>query len=102
MSVGLGLPAARIGATMCVVLLMTHEGDATRYSLLRLANTAVGIVVGMAVSFLVWPVRGDDALTRAVREVLAATAEVLGAIRMEPWPRRPRPSAACWTGSGRR
>ena len=41
MSVGLGLPAARIGATMCVVL-MTHVGDATRYSLLRLANTAVG------------------------------------------------------------
>ncbi len=81
MTVGLGLPAARIGATMCVVLLMTHVGDATRYSLLRLANTAVGIVVGMAVSFLVWPVRGGDALARAVREVLAGTAEALGAIR---------------------
>ena len=55
--------------------------DATRYSLLRLANTAVGIVVGMTVSFLAWPVRGGDALERAVREVLAACAEVLGAIR---------------------
>jgi uncharacterized membrane protein YccC len=49
--------------------------------LLRLANTAVGIVVGMAVSFLVWPVRGGDALERAVREVLAACTEVLSAIR---------------------
>ena len=100
MSVGLGLPAARIGATMCVVLLMTHVDDATRYSLLRLANTALGIVVGLAVSFLVWPVRGADAVTRAVREVLAASAEVLGAVRMEPWPRRRPPSAVCWTGSG--
>ncbi|QJR12129.1 hypothetical protein DSM104443_03213 [Usitatibacter rugosus] len=77
---GWGVPVARIGVTIGIITLAMHGANALEYDLMRAANTAVGIVAGLAVTFFVWPVRGHDDLQRAALQVLQATAGLLDAL----------------------
>ena len=89
LGLGWGIAVARIGVTIAIVTLAVHDTNAADYDLLRAANTVIGVVVGLAVSFFVWPVHGRDELERAVRDAERATRNVLDALgRGET---RPRP-----------
>ena len=77
---GWGIQVARVGVTVCIVTLVAHDADALRYDLLRAGNTLIGVAVGLAVSFFVWPVRGPEQVKRASRGVLEASARLLDAI----------------------
>jgi uncharacterized membrane protein YccC len=81
LSVGLGwgVPAARIGVTLCIITLVMHRGDALEYNALRALNTVIGVAVGLAVSFAVWPVRARDALRSGSGAALDAAARLLDA-----------------------
>jgi len=86
---GWGVPVARIGVTIGIITLAAHGANAIEYDALRAANTAVGIVAGLAVTFFVWPVRGPVELQLAMGEVLAAIGALLDAIeRGEIRPRK--------------
>lgn len=74
---GWGVPAARIGASVCAVIIAAHAGNALEYSLMRSANTLLGVGVGMLVSLLVLPVRGRDEIARGRAATLVAAAAVL-------------------------
>ena len=80
LALGWGIPVARIGVTVCIITLVAHGADALEYDLLRALNTLIGIVVGLAVSFFVWPARGRDALQRSLQRVLDAGARLLDAL----------------------
>lgn len=80
LALGWGVPVARIGVTVCLITLVAHGANALEYDLLRAVNTLIGIVVGLAVSFFVWPARGRDALERSLRLVLDAAARLLDAL----------------------
>lgn len=80
LALGWGIPVARVGVTVCIVTMVLHGVHALEYDLLRALNTLIGIAVGLAVSFLVWPVRGRDALGRAMRRALEAAAKLLDAL----------------------
>ena len=88
MGCGWGVPAARVGATLCAVTILLHGDDPLGYGAIRVLNTLIGIACGLAVSYLVLPVRGRDAVARAERAALAAVAELLGALASatEPLP----------------
>ena len=77
---GWGIPVARIGVTVCIITLVVYDAQALHYDLLRVGNTAVGVVVGLAVSFFVWPVRGHEELSNSVTKVLAASRTLLDAL----------------------
>ena len=79
LALGWGVPVARIGVTLCIITLAVHSTNALEYDFLRLVNTLIGIVVGLAVSLLVWPVRARAEIERATRRVLDAAARVLDA-----------------------
>jgi uncharacterized membrane protein YccC len=79
-SLGWGVPAARIGVTLCIITLVTHHADALEYNTLRAFNTLIGVVLGLAVSFLVWPVHAHDALRRATGASLLAAERLLQAL----------------------
>lgn len=80
LALGWGVPVARVGVTVCIITLVLHGVHALEYDLLRALNTLIGIVVGLAVSFFVWPVRGRDALERAMRRALEAATKLLDAL----------------------
>ena len=67
---GWGIQVARVGVTVCILTLVAHDDDALRYDLMRTGNTLIGVAVGLAVSFFVWPVRGLDQVRQATRNVL--------------------------------
>ena len=71
---------ARIGVTVCIITLVVHDSNPVKYDLLRAGNTLIGVVVGLAVSFFVWPVRGPEQVKRPTRDVLEASARLLDAI----------------------
>jgi uncharacterized membrane protein YccC len=77
---GWGIPVARIGVTVCIITLVAYGANALEYDLLRAFNTLIGIMVGLAVSFFVWPARGRDALERSLQQVLDAAARLLDAL----------------------
>ena len=77
---GWGIPVARVGVTICIITLVAHDADALRYDLIRAGNTLMGVVVGLAVSFLVWPVRGLESIKQATREVLTTATQLLHGI----------------------
>ena len=77
MGFGWGMPAARIGATLCAVTVLLHAGDALSYAGMRLLNTLVGVAAGLLVSYLVLPVGGKRAVSRATRTALKAVVELL-------------------------
>jgi uncharacterized membrane protein YccC len=66
--------------TVCIITLVAHDADPLRYDLMRTGNTLIGVAVGLAVSFFVWPVRGPEHVKRASRDVLDASARLLDAI----------------------
>ena len=80
LGLGWGVPAVRIGVTLCIITLVTHRADALEYNALRAVNTLMGVVVGLAVSFFVWPVRARDARERASEAALEAAARLLDAL----------------------
>lgn len=74
---GWGVPAARIGASLCAVIIAAHVADVLEYSLMRAANTLLGVAVGLLVSVVVLPVRGRHEIARGRASTLAAAAAVL-------------------------
>ena len=80
LTLGWGVPVARIGVTLCIVTLVMHRDEAIEYDLLRMANTLIGIAVGLAVSFLVWPRRARHGLEHSSRRVLEAAGRLLDAV----------------------
>lgn len=87
MGAGWGIPAARVGASLCAVMVLMHGGDVIEYSAMRIANTLIGIGAGLVVSYAVLPVRGRDAVERDSRKALDAVAALLDAFtRGDPVP----------------
>ena len=77
---GWGIQVARIGVTVCIITLVVHDNHPVQYDLWRVGNTLVGVMVGLAVSLVVWPVRASDQVKRATRDVLERSARRLDAI----------------------
>jgi uncharacterized membrane protein YccC len=80
---GWGVPVARIGVTICIITLVYHGQNAVEYDFLRAVNTVIGVVVGLAVSFFVWPVRARDTVAPLAEKALAATARLLDTLAAE-------------------
>ena len=81
-SVGLGggIGALRVGIAMALVTLFTHVDDAAHYGIWRILNTLIGVSIGVAVSRLVWPIRGRDEIAAALNQTAEATTEALDAM----------------------
>ena len=82
LSVGLGWGSAamRVGIAMALVILFTHAADAAHYGVWRVVNTLIGVVIGIAISRFVWPIRGRDEVAAAIDSALTATTAALGAL----------------------
>ncbi len=82
LSVGLGwgTAALRAGIAMTLVVLFTHA-DANDVGW-RVLNTLIGVTSGIAVSRLVWPVRGREEVAVAIDRALAASAAALEALAL--------------------
>ena len=80
LALGWGVPVARIGVTVCVITLVHYGQNALEYDLLRGVNTVIGVIVGLAVSFFVWPMRARDSIGGLTDEVLEASVGLLDAI----------------------
>jgi len=82
LSVGLGwgTAALRVGIAMTLVVLFSQVDDAAKDAGWRVLNTLIGVAIGVAVSRLVWPVRGRDEVAHAIDRALAATSSALGAL----------------------
>jgi uncharacterized membrane protein YccC len=80
MGCGWGQAAARIGSSLCAVMILAHAQDAAEYSTMRLINTMIGIGAGLAVSYFVLPVRGRDLMEGNIRRALDAVARLLSAV----------------------
>ena len=82
LSVGLGWGSAamRVGIAMAVIILFTHSPDATHYGVWRVLNTLMGVVIGIAISRFVWPIRAQDEVAAAIGRALTATTAALDAL----------------------
>ena len=82
LSVGLGWGAAamRVGIPMALIILFTHAADAAHYGVWRVLNTLMGVVVGIAISRFVWPIRAHDEVAAAIDRALTATTAALDAL----------------------
>jgi uncharacterized membrane protein YccC len=82
LSVGLGWGAAamRVGIPMALIILFTHAADAAHYGVWRVLNTLMGVVVGIAISRFVWPIRAQDEVAAAIDRALTATTAALDAL----------------------
>jgi len=82
LSIGLGwgVAAMRVGIPMTLVILFTHEADATHYSVWRVLNTLMGVIIGIAISRFVWPIRAHDEVAAAIDSALTATTAALDAL----------------------
>jgi hypothetical protein len=69
--------SARIAVTVSVVVMMLSPDAPGEYGLVRVANTLLGAIVGLAVSAAVWPVRAKQEVAVAVDRVLLAAADLL-------------------------
>ena len=83
---GWGVAALRVAIAMALVALFTHVDDAGQYGAWRLLNTVIGVCIGVAVSRLVWPIRGRDEIAGALNQTTAATTEALEAIGRDVTP----------------
>ena len=77
MGFGWGVSAARVGASLCAAIVLSHSADAFYYTPMRALNTLIGIGCGLAISYFVMPVRGRDALIRSAKAALKMTAKLL-------------------------
>ena len=82
LSIGLGWGSAamRVGIAMALVILFTHAADAAHYGVWRVVNTLMGVVIGIAISRFVWPIRGRDEVAGAIDSALTATTAALDAL----------------------
>lgn len=80
LSLGWGVPVARVGVTLCIVTLIAHGANLIEYDMLRALNTLIGVVIGLAVSIFVWRVRSRDEMPAALSRVLQDAASLLGAV----------------------
>jgi uncharacterized membrane protein YccC len=76
---GWGMQVARVGVTVCIITLVMHDEHPLQYDLMRTLDTLIGVAVGLAVSFLVWPLRGPENVKQATRNVLTVSARLLDA-----------------------
>jgi uncharacterized membrane protein YccC len=76
---GWGVPVARVGVTLCIVTLVAHGANFLEYDMIRAINTLIGVVIGLAVSIFIWPVRAREEMPRALGRVLDAAATLLDA-----------------------
>ena len=85
LSIGLGwgVPALRVAIAMALVALFTHVDDAGQYGAWRMLNTAIGVFIGVAVSRLIWPIRGRHEIAGAIDQTLTATTAALGGMARE-------------------
>ena len=65
---------------MTLVILFTHEADAAHYGVWRVLNTLMGVVIGIAISRFVWPIRARDEVAAAIDRALTATTAALDAL----------------------
>ena len=93
LAAGWGIQVARVGMTMCIITLVAHDENAIWYDLLRTANTLIGVAIGLAVSFFVWPVHGPAQVRQAVRDLLDTSTALLNAVEQGGQPLRPRQAA---------
>ena len=77
LALGWGVPVARLGGTVCVITLVHYGQNALEYDLLRGLNTVIGVIVGLAVSFFVFPARARDSIGRLTDQALEASVELL-------------------------
>ena len=77
---GWGTAAMRVGIAMALVIVLTQTSDAAEYAGWRLLNTLIGVAIGIAVSRLVWPIRGADEIARALDRSLTATRALLDSL----------------------
>jgi uncharacterized membrane protein YccC len=80
LALGWGIPVARVGVTVCIVTLVFYGQNAVEYDLLRAVNTVIGVVVGLAVSFFVWPVRARHTVEPTAHTTLKAARTLLEAM----------------------
>ena len=92
LGLGWGVAAMRVGIPMALVILFTHAADAAHYGVWRVLNTMIGVSIGIAVSRLVWPIRGRDEVAAAIDRALAATTAALDALAAA---RRPTHCGRC-------
>ena len=77
---GWGVAALRVAIAMALVALFTHVDDAGQYGAWRLLNTVIGVCIGVAVSRLIWPVRGRDEIGSAIDKTMGAITKTLDAM----------------------
>lgn len=80
MGLSWGAAAMRIGLAMALVILFTHGTDPTHYALWRVLNTLVGVVIGLLVGRLLWPIRGRDQIASGIDALRSAVAAALEAL----------------------
>ncbi len=73
------------GVTAMLALLNGYYGLSGAHELVqRLGGVALGALIGVAVSWFLFPVRSDDVFRRRVANSLAALSDYLAALRTEP------------------
>ena len=77
---GWGVAALRVAIAMALVALFTHVDDAGQYGAWRMLNTVIGVCIGVAVSRLIWPIRGRDEIASAIDKTTAAITKLLDAM----------------------
>ena len=77
---GWGTAALRVGIAMALVVLFSQPHDAADYGGWQVVNGLIGVCIGVAVSRLVWPVRGREEVARAIDRTLDATSATLDAL----------------------
>ncbi len=87
---GWGIQVARVGVTVCIITLVAHSTNPLQYDLMRTLNTLIGVGIGLAVSFLIWPARGPALVMQATDAVMAASTRLLDATEQGERPLRRR------------
>jgi uncharacterized membrane protein YccC len=79
--------------TVSIITLVAHDSNALEYDLWRTIATLIGVAIGLAVSFLVWPVHGAAQVAHAQRDLVTSASRLLDAVELGTEPLRPRQGA---------
>jgi len=77
---GWGTSALRVAIAMALVMVFSHVDDAAEYGIWRVLNTMIGVVIGVAVSRVVWPVLGRQEVAQALDRGIDATTATLASL----------------------